>query len=107
MTGGGSQLANLRQLFEYMTGMDTRIGYPNEPLGKGKIDTVKSPMFATAIGLVLSGFKALDIRDAEYAEIGTKSTKRVRDKQGTKFFQNILEKTKGLLIDDIDDQQDY
>ena len=34
ITGGGSQLSNLKQLVEYMTGMDTRIGYPNEHLGQ-------------------------------------------------------------------------
>ena len=107
VTGGGAQLANLRQLFEYMTGLDTRVGYPNEHLGKGKIDSAKSPMYATTVGLVLSGFKALDIRDAQYAEMEDKGTRKKGDKQGTKFFQNILEKTKGLLIDDIDDKQDY
>ena len=30
LTGGGSQLKHLKQLVEYITGMDTRIGYPNE-----------------------------------------------------------------------------
>ena len=34
ITGGGSQLHNAKQLFEYMTGMDARIGYPNEHLGQ-------------------------------------------------------------------------
>jgi cell division protein FtsA len=34
ITGGGSQLSCLKQLVEYMTGMDARIGYPNEHLGK-------------------------------------------------------------------------
>ena len=28
LTGGGSQLKHLKQLVEYITGMDTRIGYP-------------------------------------------------------------------------------
>src|SRR5690606_33877714 len=36
ITGGGSQLHSVRQLFEYMTGVETRIGYPNEHLGKSK-----------------------------------------------------------------------
>ena len=36
LTGGGSQLQSIKQLFEYMTGMDARIGYPNEHLGKGR-----------------------------------------------------------------------
>lgn len=109
VTGGGSQLTNLSQLFEYMTGLDARIGHPNEHLGKSKIEAVKSPMFATSVGLVLSGFKALDFRDEQYAEAsngGYLSNARRGDKQGNKFFKNILQKTKGLLIDDFDDK-DY
>ena len=105
VTGGGSQLTNLSQLFEYMTGLDTRIGFPNEHLGKSKVDAAKSPMFATTVGLVLSGFKALDIREARYKEVSSSpSGDKKRMKQGNKFFSNILEKTKGLLIDDFDDK---
>jgi len=108
LTGGGSQLTNIKQLFEYMTGLDTRIGYPNEHLGKSKIDSVKSPMYATSVGLVLSGFRAIDIREDRYNERAAKGrTEKHRSRQGSKFFQNILEKTKGLLIDDIDDEKDY
>ncbi|MEQ9467396.1 MAG: cell division protein FtsA [Ekhidna sp.] len=105
VTGGGSQLTNLSQLFEYMTGLDTRIGYPNEHLGRSKVDAAKSPMFATTVGLVLSGFKALDIRQARYSETTSfNEGGKKKMKQGNKFFSNILEKTKGLLIDDFDDK---
>ncbi len=109
VTGGGSQLTNLQQLFEYMTGLDTRIGYPNEHLGKSKVDSVKSPMYATSVGLVLSGFRAIDIREDRYNERANlkSNSRRGGSKQGAKFFQNILEKTKGLLIDDLDDEKDY
>ncbi len=113
LTGGGAQMGCLKQLVEYMTGMEARIGYPNEHLGKSKIDAVKSPMFATTLGLVLSGFKALDDRENRYMESQGKSesssNKYRGDKKntGTKFFTNIIEKTKSLLIDDVDDRQDY
>lgn len=109
VTGGGSQLTSLRQLFEYMTGLDARIGYPNEHLGKSKVDAAKSPMFATSVGLVLSGFKALDFREMQYEEMKQQreGVKKRRVKPDGTFFQNILEKTKGLLIDDIDDKQEY
>ncbi|MEP0368365.1 MAG: cell division protein FtsA [Cyclobacteriaceae bacterium] len=108
VTGGGSQLTNLQQLFEYMTGLDTRIGYPNEHLGKSKLESVKSPMYATTVGLVLSGFRALDIREDGYREkVGGVSAKSKHSKKGGKFFMNIIEKTKDLLIDDLDDKSDY
>ena len=53
LTGGGSQMRHLVQLTEYISGMDVRIGYPTEHLA-GNIDEVKSPMYATGIGLVIT-----------------------------------------------------
>lgn len=68
LTGGGSQLQHVRQLFEYLTGLDVQIGYPNEHLGKCKVEEIKSPMYSTSVGLVLAGYKALDDRDAKRME---------------------------------------
>lgn len=61
ITGGGAQLKNITQLAEYVTGLDTRIGYPNEHLAKGLVEEVKSPVYATGVGLVLQGLQ----QDAE------------------------------------------
>ena len=55
LTGGGSQLKHLKQLVEYITGMDTRIGYPNEHLAGNSDSETTSPMYATAVGLVMDG----------------------------------------------------
>jgi cell division protein FtsA len=114
ITGGGSQLANLKQLVEYMTGMDTRIGYPNEHLGKSKIEAIKSPMYATAVGLVLAGFRSLDEREDRYKEarevIAVKNAAAVKPKKpvsSKSFFNEILNKTKSLLIDDLDGKNEY
>jgi cell division protein FtsA len=38
-----------------MTGMDTRIGYPNEHLAPETPDEMASPMYATGVGLVIQG----------------------------------------------------
>src|SRR6187455_1301900 len=61
ITGGGAQLKHIKQLVEYMTGMDTRIGYPNEHLAKGA-DELKGPMYATSVGLVIKGFQDVERR---------------------------------------------
>jgi len=110
ITGGGAQLSNLKQLVEYMTGMDTRIGYPNEHLGKSKIESVKSPMYATAVGLVLSGFRSLDEREDRYKE-AREVVKAIKVKKpvtaSKNFFNDILNKTKSLLIDDLDGKNEY
>ena len=68
LTGGGSQLKHLKQLVEYITGMDTRIGYPNEHLAGDSDEDIASPLFATAVGLVMDGLKRQDRRKAEQIE---------------------------------------
>ena len=55
LTGGGSQLKHLKQLVEYVTGMDTRVGFPGEHLAG---DTNNSnPIFSTAVGLVMKAIE--------------------------------------------------
>jgi len=62
ITGGGSQLKHVKQLVEYLTGMDTRIGYPNEHLAALPLDhALNSPMYATAVGLLMKGLEGRDL----------------------------------------------
>ncbi len=60
LTGGGSQLKHIKQLVEYETGMDARIGFPNEHLASGSQKEIESPMYATAIGLVMKGLEFME-----------------------------------------------
>jgi cell division protein FtsA len=55
LTGGGAQLKHIAQLFEYITGMSTRIGYPSEHLASGSDPELSSPQYATSVGLVMQG----------------------------------------------------
>jgi cell division protein FtsA len=80
ITGGGAQLKHITQLVEYITGMDTRIGYPNEHLGKG-MDEVKSPMYATGVGLVIKGLQEVENERRNPSAISsTEPAKDVRKK---------------------------
>lgn len=88
ITGGGAQLKHLPQLFEYLTGMDTRIGYPTEHLASGN-DQVASPMYATSVGLVLKGFEYADRQQRRVSSI---APNKVKKKQG--LFDKILSKGK-------------
>ena len=65
LTGGGSQLKHLKQLVEYITGMDTRIGYPGEHLAGETSKTNTSPMYATAVGLLMKALENPVIQEPE------------------------------------------
>ena len=57
LTGGGAQLLHIKQLVEYITGMDTRIGYPNEHLAGNSDPEISSPLYATAVGLMMNSIE--------------------------------------------------
>lgn len=103
VTGGGAQLKHVTQLIEYITGMDTRIGYPNEHLGTCP-DEIKSPMYATAVGLVIRGIREVELDAIRHQdrppEVGTTETKP--PKKG-EWFKNFFEKTKRILDDGNDE----
>ena len=72
LTGGGSQLKHLIQLTEYVTGLNARIGYPNEHLAGGHIDELAKPMYSTCIGLILKGYNDYENKNKQF-EIGRAS----------------------------------
>jgi len=69
ITGGGSQLNHIKQLTEYITGMDTRIGYPNEHLAGDSNEKTTSPLYATAVGLVMNAVEVQSKKIVEKEEI--------------------------------------
>lgn len=75
LTGGGSQLKHLKQLVEYITGMDTRIGYPNEHLAGDSDDNIASPLYATAVGLLMNAVQSDNKKDQP--EIGIDEPEKV------------------------------
>ncbi len=90
LTGGGSQLKHIAQLTEFKTGLDTRIGYPNEHLAKVPSPEIASPMYATGVGLVILGF---NYSEAQKRRIKTGSQTIKKDK-GQSFFDKMLAKGK-------------
>lgn len=68
LTGGGSQLKHLIQLTEYTTGLNARIGYPNEHLAPNHIEELKKPMYSTCIGLILKGYNDHEPQYQQYLE---------------------------------------
>jgi len=104
LTGGGSMMKHIDQLAAFVTGMDVRIGYPNEHLAKGTIEELASPMYATGIGLVIEGISR-HLNEEEMEKL--KATfdpsqpkpkqKQILDKKGS----NYLDKIKKLFDRDL------
>lgn len=118
VTGGGSLLKHLPQLVMLTTGMDCRIGTPNEHLA-GNDDELKNPLFATGVGLVMKGIEKYE-RDAkrglnaskpELETVNVKSTEKKKDapkvighsnKKIGSFFTTLIDRTKDWISDDIE-----
>jgi cell division protein FtsA len=88
LTGGGALLKHITQLTEFITGMDTRIGYPNEHLAPGVPDEMASPMYATGIGLVIIGMQ----RHEKEAAKTDKPDKPSKPKKQSKSFLDKVRK---------------
>ncbi|MGV9011714.1 MAG: cell division protein FtsA [Flavobacteriales bacterium] len=100
LTGGGAQLKHLRQLTEYVTGMSTRIGYPNEHLANSKVEAVTSPLFATGVGLVLRGFDFLERRRSnQVLELPKVKAHSQKFKVGS-FFDKVVQGATEIFKDD-------
>lgn len=89
ITGGGAQLKHVTQLVEYITGMDSRIGYPNEHLAKSNED-ITSPMFATSVGLIMKGLEKLDKQNRQNSISTTSPTIKGHSKDKSSGFFDRL-----------------
>ena len=120
LTGGGSQLKHIKQLVEYITGMDTRIGYPNEHLAGNSSEEISSPLYATAVGLVMNSIEnnsrsahKIELNEVENetpiveekaAEVSNEieeeikpETETTKEKLKISFFDRYVEKIKDFL----------
>jgi cell division protein FtsA len=87
ITGGGAQLKHLKQLVEYVTGMDTRVGYPNEYLAGDTDKEIASPLYATAVGLVMDGLER-KVFEKEERELEEEEPLEVNVEQSEKITAN-------------------
>ena len=107
------QLKHLKQLVEYITGMDTRVGFPNEHLAGDSDDEITSPLYATAVGLVLDGLKRNERKKAEaiYEDvidedvISEVEDSQTRVKQPVKERRSFLDKLTERVKDFLDNAE--
>ncbi len=114
LTGGGSQLKHLKQLVEYITGMDTRIGYPNEHLAGDSEEEIASPLYATAVGLLMNALttnakqNAAEIIEEQVPEevlVGEESSQQKTMKAVQKDRKSIFDKWSEKLKDFLDNAE--
>lgn len=98
VTGGGSQLRHITQLFQYVTGLDCRVGYPNEHLHEPPSDT-NIPSFSTGVGLVIRGYE-----DARLTESDKKDPFRKKKEKRNGFMDKFLNNIKTWFEQE---EQDY
>lgn len=100
LTGGGALLRHIDQLVAFQTGMEVRIGYPNEHLAPGVSEALSSPMYATSIGLVAEGIHrkliAEDIAQIEHSIAATHKKNDVLEAEEKRpvtpsFFQRVMQ----------------
>lgn len=118
VTGGGSLLKHLPQLVMLTTGMDCRIGTPNEHLA-GNEDELKNPLYATGVGLVMKGIEKYErdskrganlVKQEVEAETETAAQKKQENKKVIghsqkkigSFFTALIDRTKDWMSDDIE-----
>ncbi|MBX9889891.1 MAG: cell division protein FtsA [Amoebophilaceae bacterium] len=109
VTGGSANLVGIREFFQKCIGLDTRIGTPDEYIEQGSSKALSNPMYASAVGLALAGFKTLDYREAYYKmtqandlDVSKKNVKK--EKKSSFSFAQIITKTRSFLVDDYDDK---
>ena len=60
LTGGSAQLQNITQLSNLITGLDTRVAFPENSITADSVEEVFKPGMSTAVGLVLKGFQKME-----------------------------------------------
>jgi cell division protein FtsA len=106
ITGGGAQLKHLKELVEYTTGMECRIGVPCEKISSETNKELLNPSYATGIGLVIEGFNRLVFKPEESVKQPEEETKvkteKVKIKKQPKDLSNtrFTDMFKGLFSSD-------
>lgn len=111
ITGGGAQLKHLAQLVEYVTGLDCRVGFPNEHLAKNETlpknvyEDLQSPTYATGIGLLIKGIQKMEYYESDPVAVEAKPDKqKFPEEKKFGLFTRILESGKKFIKDDIKDE---
>ncbi|MEY3239742.1 MAG: hypothetical protein RIR11_1180 [Bacteroidota bacterium] len=115
LTGGGALMNHIDKLTELHTAMSCRVGLPVENLAHGYRQSVSSPIFSTAIGLLQRGLEDVEYRDpalepaanetigetaspnisnSTSPESNAKEPSNVSEEKSPTWLENVFKKTK-------------
>jgi cell division protein FtsA len=94
LTGGGSLLKGIQNVFMANLGIETSVGIPNQHISTS-IEELKSPIYSTAIGLLILGFENLEQREIKnkVKNLNETTQQEIQKKQ----VEEIGKKRKGFL----------
>lgn len=107
LTGGGAMLRHIAQLTAYHTGLTTRVGQPNEHLAHGYPKDLASPIYSTALGLLLRGMEKPYLPEEDREEIynsdqGSPDTSNAVEETGSGWFNRMFERAKDWIKEEQD-----
>ena len=95
LTGGGAMMKHIQQLAEFTTGLEVRIGYPNEHLTQDTPKEMASPMYSTGIGIVIETLARMEhdeqLRAAQEAKKAREGAFRQPEAITPKPFEQVVE----------------
>lgn len=89
LSGGGAKMRDCVQLTEFITGIEARVGTPQDHLGGTITEEITHPMHATGIGLILEGLKKIEKED---------NSNKIP--MATKFNEAIVEKEEEISVEE-------
>ena len=101
LTGGGSLLRHINLLAEYHTGLTTRMGEPIEHLAHGYDGSIASPIYSTAVGLLIHSINNIELEEQinYYQDQDNQGEEQdgemaTENKSGKKLWESLFSYTK-------------
>ena len=119
ITGGGAQLTNIKELFQYKTGYPVRIALPDRRVINETNQDIYKPSSSTAIGLLMLGFEktyscsesrpiSQTLFDNKELEVDQEAPKKKKEKTKAKktkgSFKKVYEDLVGNIFENINNE---
>lgn len=111
LTGGGAHLKDIAQLVEFKTGLDTKVGHPNEHLSNNVPEEMASPMYSTGIGLVIEGISRFELEKEKLEAVQQEAQPEPVNRRffklsiGKKRHEQVVEKHEKEVVESVEKEE--